>query len=96
MMKWVLPIACVVALSACGQMQQDRASRSSSTGMSSGSMSSGSGSSATGSGMSSGSMANPSANPASANPQPGPAGAKAQGTDPSITPGPTTSGTTQK
>ncbi|MDB5798336.1 MAG: hypothetical protein JWP36_2238 [Paucimonas sp.] len=92
MIKWVLPLACVVALSACGQMQQDRA-RSSSTGSMGASSTSSTGSS--GSSMTSGSVANPNANPAAANPQPGEVGAKEKGSNPAVKE-PTTSGTTTK
>ena len=103
MVKWILPLACVVALGACGQMQQDRPGSStmpSNTGAS-GSMGSGSeGSSASpssgassmpSSGSSTGSSsgtAGPSDYPATGVP-----GAKAKGLDPSV-PEPTTSGTT--
>ena len=104
MTKWILPLACVVALGACGQMQHDRTSRdagvtssSSGTGaMSSGSYGTSGSSGTTGAmGSSGSSQANPNANPASANPAPGPAGAKARGENPSIQE-PTTSGTTTK
>lgn len=104
MMKWVLPLACVVTLAACSPMQQGRSSTSgtssgatspSSSSMGSGTYSSGSSSGASGSGVSSGSMPSGGMVTPQTVPAPGEAGAKAKGADPSV-PEPTTSGTTQK